>query len=76
MCRVGKLAVKCAALISVKFNYDSTWRDVTPVQEVSKELEEEVFANRQRFEHMSRSHDQQLKELQQVLPPLLLSSIL
>ncbi len=41
---------------------------MTRVQEVSKELEEEVFANRQRFEHMSRSHDQQLKELQQVLP--------
>jgi hypothetical protein len=49
------------------------WSDVMRVQEVSKELEEEVFANRQRLEHMSRSHDQQLKELQQVLPPLCFS---
>lgn len=38
-------------------------------QELVKELEEEVHANRQRVEHMSRSHEQQLKELQQV--PLL-----
>ena len=52
------------------------WSDVTLVQEVSKELEEEVFANRQRLEHMSRSHDQQLKELQQVLPPLWFSFLL
>jgi len=33
---------------------------------VSKELEEEVQANRQRAEHMSRAHEQQLRELQQV----------
>ncbi len=38
-------------------------------QELVKELEEEVHANRQRVEYMSRSHEQQLKELQQV--PLL-----
>lgn len=38
-------------------------------QELVKELEEEVGANRQRVEHMSRSHEQQLKELQQVLLP-------
>ena len=42
------------------------------MQELAKELEEEVHADRQRVEHMSRSHDQQLKELQQV-PPLLCS---
>ena len=44
---------------------------------MSKELEEEVQANRQRAEHMSRAHEQQLRELQQVwcvcaalLPPV------
>jgi hypothetical protein len=40
---------------------------VMGAQELTKELEEEVHADRQRVEHMSRSHDQQLKELQQVL---------
>ena len=39
---------------------------VTREQELSKELEEEVHANRQRFEHIARTHDQQLKEMQQV----------
>ena len=44
---------------------------------MSKELEEEVQANRQRAEHMSRAYEQQLRELQQVwrvcaalLPPV------
>ena len=44
---------------------------------MSKELEEEVQANRQRAEHMSRAHEQQLRDLQQVwcvcvalLPPV------
>lgn len=41
----------------------SRWK--TRSQELVKELEEEVHANRQRVEHMSRSHEQQLKELQQ-----------
>ncbi len=44
---------------------------MTCVQELSKELEEEVHANRQRFEHIARTHDQQLKDLQQVRPAAL-----
>jgi hypothetical protein len=42
---------------------------VTVEQELAKELEQEVEVNRQRMDHVTRAHEQQVKQLQQAAGP-------